>query len=206
MKTAFVLGGGGLLGAHEVGMLRALSEAGVRPDLVVGTSVGAINGALVAADPQVPVVRGFIPNAGRPVTVYLPGHKPLGLQAPRTLAVRLAERGTSFAVADPGGRQILVAVQGAKGTIVVRTFVSNAELSKGVARSWLVLAALALILLAVGVVVANLLVGSVTRPISELARVSHRLAPGGLGARADPAGPAGCPELPESAPPPPGRT
>jgi NTE family protein len=49
--TAFVLGGGGLLGAAEVGMLRALSERGVRPDLVVGTSVGAINGALVAADP-----------------------------------------------------------------------------------------------------------------------------------------------------------
>ena len=51
MKTAFVLGGGGLLGAHEVGMLRALSEAGIRPDVVVGTSVGAINGAFVAADP-----------------------------------------------------------------------------------------------------------------------------------------------------------
>jgi NTE family protein len=51
VKTAFVLGGGGVLGAHEVGMLRALSEAGIRPDLVVGTSVGAINGAFVAADP-----------------------------------------------------------------------------------------------------------------------------------------------------------
>jgi NTE family protein len=51
MTTAFVLGGGGLLGAHEVGMLRALSEAGIRPDLVLGTSVGAINGAFVAADP-----------------------------------------------------------------------------------------------------------------------------------------------------------
>jgi NTE family protein len=51
MTTAFVLGGGGLLGAHEVGMLRALAEAGVRPDLVVGTSIGAINGAFVAADP-----------------------------------------------------------------------------------------------------------------------------------------------------------
>ena len=51
MTTAFVLGGGGLLGAHEVGMLRALTEAGVRPDLVVGTSIGALNGALVAADP-----------------------------------------------------------------------------------------------------------------------------------------------------------
>ena len=49
--TAFVLGGGGVLGAAEVGMLQALVERGIRPDLIVGTSVGAINGALVAADP-----------------------------------------------------------------------------------------------------------------------------------------------------------
>lgn len=49
---AFVLGGGGLLGAVEVGMLQALLEAGVRPDLIVGSSVGAINGAAVAADPS----------------------------------------------------------------------------------------------------------------------------------------------------------
>jgi NTE family protein len=55
-ETAFVLGGGGLLGAVEVGMLRALLEAGVRPDLVLGTSVGALNGALVAADPGPGVV------------------------------------------------------------------------------------------------------------------------------------------------------
>jgi NTE family protein len=50
--VAFVLGGGGLLGAHEVGMLRALLEAGVTPDLVVGTSVGAVNGVVVAASPS----------------------------------------------------------------------------------------------------------------------------------------------------------
>jgi predicted acylesterase/phospholipase RssA len=50
-KLAFVLGGGGQLGAHEVGMLRALLERGVAPELVVGTSVGAINGAVVASDP-----------------------------------------------------------------------------------------------------------------------------------------------------------
>ncbi|MFE1753740.1 patatin-like phospholipase family protein [Streptomyces anandii] len=48
---AFVLGGGGALGAHEVGMLKALLEARLCPDLVVGTSVGAINGVMVAADP-----------------------------------------------------------------------------------------------------------------------------------------------------------
>jgi NTE family protein len=51
VKTAFVLGGGGVLGAHEVGMLQALAEAGIVPDAVVGTSIGAINGAFVAADP-----------------------------------------------------------------------------------------------------------------------------------------------------------
>jgi NTE family protein len=56
-ETAFVLGGGGLLGAAEVGQLLALTEAGVRPDLVVGTSVGAVNGAVVAADPGPGAVR-----------------------------------------------------------------------------------------------------------------------------------------------------
>jgi NTE family protein len=50
-EIAFVLGGGGVLGAHEVGMLRALAEHGIRPDVVLGTSVGAINGAFFAADP-----------------------------------------------------------------------------------------------------------------------------------------------------------
>src|SRR3954449_10348133 len=54
--TAFVLGGGGQLGAHEVGMLRALIERGIRPDLVVGTSIGAINGAAVAAEPSLAAV------------------------------------------------------------------------------------------------------------------------------------------------------
>lgn len=50
--TAFVMGGGGHRGAYEVGMLKALVEYGVEPDLVVGTSIGAINGALFAASPN----------------------------------------------------------------------------------------------------------------------------------------------------------
>jgi NTE family protein len=56
MTTAFVLGGGGVLGAVEVGMLRALFERGVTPDLVLGTSVGALNGAMVARQPDLGVV------------------------------------------------------------------------------------------------------------------------------------------------------
>jgi NTE family protein len=54
---AFVLGGGGQLGASEVGMLRALIERGIVPELVVGTSVGAINGAAVASEPTVAMVQ-----------------------------------------------------------------------------------------------------------------------------------------------------
>jgi NTE family protein len=55
-RVAFVLGGGGLLGAGEVGMLQALLEAGIVADVVVGTSIGAINGAAVAADPSLNAV------------------------------------------------------------------------------------------------------------------------------------------------------
>jgi NTE family protein len=49
---AIVLGGGGVFGATQVGMVRALLESGIRPGLVVGTSVGAINGAAIAAEPS----------------------------------------------------------------------------------------------------------------------------------------------------------
>jgi NTE family protein len=50
-RTAFVLSGGGSLGAVQVGMLQALTEAGICPDLLIGTSVGAVNAAFMAADP-----------------------------------------------------------------------------------------------------------------------------------------------------------
>ena len=52
MTTAFVLSGGASLGAVEVGMLQALAARGVQPDLVFGSSAGAINAAWVAGDPQ----------------------------------------------------------------------------------------------------------------------------------------------------------
>ena len=48
---AFVLSGGGSYGAVQVGMLKALQEAGITPDLVVGSSVGALNGVRYAASP-----------------------------------------------------------------------------------------------------------------------------------------------------------
>src|SRR6187551_2356933 len=51
-QVAFVLAGGASLGALQVGMLHALYERGITPDLLVGTSVGALNAAYVASRPQ----------------------------------------------------------------------------------------------------------------------------------------------------------
>jgi len=48
IHTAFVLGGGGRWGAVEVGMIRALEEGGIAPDIVLGTSIGAFNGSVIA--------------------------------------------------------------------------------------------------------------------------------------------------------------
>jgi NTE family protein len=53
-KTAFVLSGGASLGAVQAGMIRALYERGVAPDLILGTSVGALNGAFIASRPATP--------------------------------------------------------------------------------------------------------------------------------------------------------
>ena len=51
-RTAFVLSGGASLGALQVGMLQALYARGIQPDLLVGTSVGALNAAFIASRAQ----------------------------------------------------------------------------------------------------------------------------------------------------------
>jgi NTE family protein len=85
---AFVLGGGGVLGAVEVGMIRALLEAEIQPEIIVGTSIGAMNGALVAADPSLSVI-------GRLVELWASkqARDVFGDSAPRQLA-RLARAAT----------------------------------------------------------------------------------------------------------------
>jgi hypothetical protein len=56
VTVAFVLSGGASLGAVEVGMLKALAQRGITPDLIVGTSVGAVNGAWLAGHPEADVI------------------------------------------------------------------------------------------------------------------------------------------------------
>ena len=136
-------------------------------------------------------VEQLIVAVGHPATVFLPDGTTIPASARRTPAVELSGLGRSISVNDAGGREILVAVQGLPGggTAVVRTFVSNAELSRGVTRAWIVLAGLGIVLLGLGIALADRLLGTVTRPIGELALVSRRLAAGELDTRARPTGP-----------------
>lgn len=64
--AAYVLSGGASLGGIQVGMLRALAEVGLTPDLVVGASVGSLNGAVVAEhDGLEDAPRAIVTDGGR---------------------------------------------------------------------------------------------------------------------------------------------
>jgi NTE family protein len=65
--TAFVLSGGMALGALQVGMLRALYERGIVPDVLVGTSAGALNAAFVASRPQTPATANELARLWRSI-------------------------------------------------------------------------------------------------------------------------------------------
>jgi NTE family protein len=65
MTSAYVLSGGGSLGAVQVGMLRALTERGVTPDLLVGTSAGALNAVFVAAHGTAPAALDLLASTWR---------------------------------------------------------------------------------------------------------------------------------------------
>ena len=52
-QVVLVLQGGGALGSYQAGVYQALHEAGIEPDWIIGTSIGAINASLIAGnEPQ----------------------------------------------------------------------------------------------------------------------------------------------------------
>ncbi|MEU4239625.1 HAMP domain-containing protein [Actinoplanes sp. NPDC026619] len=170
---------------RQVAADRALSRA----DDVVQTIVPLVG------DPE--ALRLAVPVQPVPVTVFLPDGTVLGAPAATTPAVRLAAaRNQALTVVTAAGQELVVPVVGSAGVTVVRAMVTKAELTRGVGRAWLVLAALGLTLVLLGLLVADRLARTIIAPITELSSVSHRLANAELTARADPAGP---PELREVA-------
>jgi hypothetical protein len=63
-RSSWCLQGGGALGAYQVGVYEALHEAGIEPDWVIGTSIGAINAALIAGNAPANRVDGCATSGG----------------------------------------------------------------------------------------------------------------------------------------------
>lgn len=106
-----------------------------------------------------------------------------------SLVAVAAESQSTVADDVPGGWEIALPVVGGPGVTVVDSFVTDAELTSGVAMAWALLAALALVLIGLAVWIADRLGGSLTTPIEDLARSAHKLADGDLGARVEPTEP-----------------
>jgi signal transduction histidine kinase len=131
-------------------------------------------------------------------TVYFENGKIIGAQIPRDAAVAqvIANR-TAATVAVPGGRAVLVPVlvpvpgtATGKASAVVRTFVPDAALQRGVGRASLALVVLGIVLLAAAGLVAGVISRGLVRPLLSVAGAADTLRAGDLSARATPAEPA----------------
>jgi len=162
---------------------RALSRATTEAQALVPVVATADRQALTLA------IEETAARSGRTLTVFLPDGTVLGAPVARTPGVELASRGSSVTVSGDGGREILIAVGTSQGNAVIRTVVGAGEMTRGVQRAWLILALLGLVLLGLGIAVADRLARSIVQPVAALAGVSHRLAAGDTDARAGFGGP-----------------
>ncbi|MEU9887447.1 HAMP domain-containing sensor histidine kinase [Sphaerisporangium sp. NPDC051011] len=171
-------------------LVRALAQSGaVNRATAEAQSVAASVGPADRAALTLAVKRTSA-SSGHAVTVFLPDGTLVGSPAPRSAAVELAARGRSLVAETPSGLEVLVSVEGLPGgTAVVRAYLTEADLRQGVPEVWLGMLVLGLALIGLGILVADRLALALTRPMTGLARVSHRLAAGDLAARTTPGGP-----------------
>jgi predicted acylesterase/phospholipase RssA len=98
-RLAVVLGGGGTRGAYQVGVIEALSEAGVVPDVLIGTSVGAVNAAFWAFHPE----RGA---AEALLAIWLSADRSVVMPGPGIRVLRRLLRGENL-VSERGLRSLI---------------------------------------------------------------------------------------------------
>jgi signal transduction histidine kinase len=119
----------------------------------------------------------------------------VGFPVPQDEDLEAARAGTAFRAAVPAGEAIYVPVAQANGTItVVRVVAPSEELTRGVRRSWLILAGLGVVLVGLAILVADRFGRSIVRPVNELSDAAARLKRGDFAARVTPGGP---PEIEE---------
>lgn len=141
-----------------------------------------------AGDPEsVASVIGDLPQG----TIVVLGDTVLGDARPGQGSLAGPATVSRSTIADDvaGGWEIALPVVGSTDIAVVVSFVTSEELTAGVAKAWVLLAVLGLVLVGVAVWVADRLGRSLTAPIEDLARSAHQLATGDLDARVEPSEP-----------------
>ena len=115
-------------------------------------------------------------------------------------SIEQSQRGAAFTAKTDDGAEVLVpvlvpdpvlspGVPAVDATVVVRAFVTDDELTQGVALAWAMVLGLGVFLIAVALFAADMLGRSVVRPVTELSDAAHRLGEGDLDARVTPGGP-----------------
>ena len=131
----------------------------------------------------------------RDASLIFPGGEVAGVPVPADEDLDAALAGSAFRAAVPAGEAVYVPVVQADGTItVVRVVAPSEELTRGVMRSWLILAGLGVVLVGLAVLAADRFGRSIVRPVNDLSIAAARLKQGDFTARVTPAGP---PEIEE---------
>jgi signal transduction histidine kinase len=145
----------------------------------------------VSSDEGLITIAATRTDAGRDhrLTVVLPSGREIGPSAPRDQDLALAEGGTSFSASHPDGTAVFTVINSTGGRNVVRVWVPNALLEKGVSKATFTLVGLGALLVLGALFVSDRLGASMVRPVRRLATAAARLGEGDLAQRVEPDGP-----------------
>ncbi len=152
----------------------------------------ADSGATISAEFAEAVLLAF--GAPEGLSIILPDGIVVGEPVDMSASIEQARRGAAFTARAVGGAEVLIPVllpdaPVTEGAVVVRTFVSDHDLSRGVDVAWMMLAGLAFFIIGVAVFAADRLGRSVVRPVTDLSDAVLRWGDGDLDARVVPGGP-----------------
>ena len=182
MLVAFLVPLGVL--AHNLAQERALAAG--RQD---AQSVAVFAGGMTQDRSRLEAALLDVNLSPRRTSVFLPDGSAVGAAAVRSPSTELAARGRALTARAAGGVEVLLPVAGPTGVAVVRTFVPDAELTRGVQQSWLLLAGVGVLLILVTVLAGGRIAAGLSRSVLDLSKVAERLGSGDLTARVDPSGP-----------------
>lgn len=171
-------------------LARSLAQDAALDDARQDAQGVAVFAGGVTRDPTLLEATVLAANGGaRRTTVFFPDGTVVGEPVDRTPATELAARGRALVARTDGGVEVLVPVGGAEGLAVVRTFVPDSDLNRGVLHSWLILAGVGVVLLVGTAVAGDRIAARLSRSVLDLSEVAERLGGGDLTARAEPSGP-----------------